>query len=148
MWKKLISRSANRSFDLMTLTQFDEETQAFVTEFVKAISSENYEDITRPEYENLLTMLRGISANRAELGFMPTETAVLILYFKEVINTVLEDKIEDPKELASEVRVIGNLMDKLALYTFETFVASREAIIKKQAVALEFTNPIIMVWDN
>ena len=148
MWKKLISRSANRSFDLMTVTQFDEETQAFVTEFVKAISSENYEDITRPEYENLLTMLRGISANRVELGFTPTETAVFILCFKEVINTVLEDKSEDPKELASDVLVIGNLMDKLALYTFETFVASREAIIKKQAVALEFTNPMIMVWDN
>jgi hypothetical protein len=68
MWKKLISRSANRTFDLMTVTQLDEETQAFVAEFVKAISSENYEDITRPEYENLLTMLRRFSANRVELG--------------------------------------------------------------------------------
>ncbi len=148
MWKKLISRSASRTFDLMTVAQLDEETRAFVTEFVKAISSENYEDITRPEYENLLTMLRGISANRAELGFTPTETAVFIFGFKEVINTVLEEKIEDPKKLASDVLVMGNLIDKLALYTFETFVASRETIIKKQAVALEFTNPMIMVWDN
>ncbi len=148
MWKKLISRSASRTFDLMTVAQLDEETRAFVTEFVKAISSENYEDITRPEYENLLTMLRGISASRAEHGFTPTETAVFIFGFKEVINTVLEEKIEDPKKLASDVLVMGNLIDKLALYTFETFVASRETIIKKQAVALEFTNPMIMVWDN
>jgi len=93
MWKKVISRSANRTFDFMTATQLDEETQGVVTEFVKAISSENYVDITRPEYENLLTMLRGISANRAELGFTPTETAAFILGFKEVINTVLEEKV-------------------------------------------------------
>jgi len=111
----------------MTATQLDEETQGVVTEFVKAISSENYVDITRPEYENLLTMLRGISADRAELGFTPTETAAFILGFKEVINTVLEEKVEDPKDLASDVLLMGNLIDKLALYTFETFVESREA---------------------
>jgi rsbT co-antagonist protein RsbR len=148
MWKKVISRSANRTFDLMNATQLDEETKAVVTEFVKAISSENYVDITRPEYENLLMMLRGTSADRAELGFTPTETAAFILGFKEVINTVLEEKVEDPKDLASDVLLMGNLIDKLALYTFETFVESREALIKKQAVALEFTNPMIMVWDS
>lgn len=148
LWKKLIRGSAGRTFELMTETQFGEETRAFVTEFVEALSSGNYEDITRPEYENLLKMLWGVSARRAEQGFTSTETAAFVMSFKEAINMVLEEKIEDKMKLASEVLVIGNLIDKLSLYTFETFVETREKIIKEQAVALEFTNPMIMVWDN
>lgn len=148
LWKKLIRGSAGRTFELMTETQFGEETRAFVTEFVEALSSGNYEDITRPEYENLLKMLWGVSARRAEQGFTPTETAAFVMSFKEAINMVLEEKIEDKVKLASEVLVMGNLIDKLSLYTFEIFVETREKIIKEQAVALEFTNPMIMVWDN
>ena len=119
-----------------------------MAEFVKAISSENYEDITRPEYENLLTMVRGISASRAEQGFTPTETAVFIMTFKEAINMYLVEEIEDPKKLAADVLVMGNLIDKLSLHTFETYVASREKMIKEKTMALEFSNPMIMVWDN
>ncbi len=148
LWKKLIRGSAGRTFELMTENQFGEETRAFVTEFVEALSSGNYEDITRPEYENLLKMLYGVSARRAEQGFTPTETAAFVMSFKEAINMVLEEKIEDKAKLASEVLVMGNLIDKLSLYTFEIFVETREKIIKEQAVALEFTNPMIMVWDN
>ena len=147
-WKKSIRASAGRTFELMTAAQFDQETQSFVAELVKAISSENYEDITRPEYENLLTMLGGISASRAEQGFTPTESAVFIMSLKEAIITCLAQEIKDPKRLAAEVLVMGNLTDKLALHTFETFVASREKMMKEQAMALEFTNPMIMVWDN
>ncbi len=148
LWKELIRGTAGRTFELMTDTRLDEETRAFVTEFVKAIGSGNYEDVTRPEYENLLEMLRGVSASRAEQGFTPTETAAFVMSFKEAVNTVLEEKIEDPVKLASEVLVMGNLIDKLSLYTFETFVETREKILKEQAMALEFTNPMIMVWDN
>ena len=147
-WKKNIRASAGRTFELMTAAQFDQEIQSFLAELVKAISSENYEDITRPEYENLLTMLRRISSSRAEQGFTPTESAVFIMSLKEAINTCLGQEIKDPKRLAAEVLVMGNLTDKLALHTFETFVASREKIMKEQAMALEFSNPMIMVWDN
>jgi rsbT co-antagonist protein RsbR len=148
LWKELIRGSAGRTFELMTETQLDEETRAFVTEFVEAIGSGNYEDVTRPEYENLLKILRGVSASRVEQGFTPTETAAFVMSFKEAVNTVFEEKIEDPVKLASEVLVMGNLIDKLSLYTFETFVETREKILKEQAMALEFTNPMIMVWDN
>ncbi|MCW4026477.1 MAG: STAS domain-containing protein [Candidatus Bathyarchaeota archaeon] len=147
-WKKNIRASAGRTFELMPAAQFDQETQSFLAEFVKAISSENYEDITQPEYKNLLTMLRGISSSRAEQGFTPSETALFIMGFKEAVNTHIGRRFEDPKRLATEVLVMGSLIDKLALYTFETFVESREKMMKEQAVALEFSNPMIMVWNN
>lgn len=147
-WKKNISEMGGSTFDLMTVGQFDEEARSFVTEFVKAISSENYEDLTRPEYEKLLKMLREISANRAELGFSPTETASFVLTFKKTLNEYLEQQFKEPKKLAAQVMIVGGLIDKLAMYTFESFAATREKIIKEQAAALEFTNPMIMVWEN
>jgi rsbT co-antagonist protein RsbR len=147
-WRKSIRDSGGRTFELMTVDQFNEQARSLVVEFATAISSENYEDITRPEYEKLLTMLRGVSASRAERGFTPSETASFIMSFKEAINIRLQEDIKDPKKLATEVLIMGSLIDKLALYTFETFVASRERIIKEQVMVLEFSNPMIMVWDS
>ena len=147
-WRKNVRDSGDRTFQLMTEDQFNEQARSLVVEFVTAISSENYEDITQPEYEKLLTMLRGISASRAERGFTPTETAIFIMSFKEAINSSLQEVIKDPKKLATEVLIMRNLIDKLALYTFENFVASREKMIKEQAMVLEFSNPMIMVWDS
>ncbi len=147
-WKKNIRVMADRTFNLMTVAQFDEQVRSFVTEFIKAISAENYEDITRPEYEKLLTVLRQISASRAKQGFSPTETAIFILSFKKAINEYQAKNIKEPKKLVTEFMTFGNLIDKLAMHTFESFVATREKIIKEQAAALEFSNPMIMVWEN
>jgi len=147
-WKKNIKAAADRTFEMITVAQFDEQARSFVTEFMTAISSENYEDITRPEYENLLTILEETSAGRAEQGFSPTETAVFIMSFKKVVNKYLEQHVKEPKMLAAEVMIVGGLIDKLAMYTFESFVATREKIIKEQVAALEFMNPMIMVWEN
>lgn len=147
-WKKNIRASAPRTFELMTTDQFDEQALSFLNEFVTAISSENYEDITGPEYENMLKTLRGISGSRVEQGFTPTETAVFVMSFKEAINGYLEEEIKDPKKMYAEGVIMGNLIDKLAIYTFETFVASRERMLKEQAMALEFSNPMVVVWDS
>ncbi|NIU39388.1 STAS domain-containing protein, partial [Candidatus Bathyarchaeota archaeon] len=147
-WKKNIRAKADRTFKMMTVDEFDKQARSFVTEFVTAISSENYEDITRPEYQKLLTMLKKTSASRAEQGFTPTETAFFIMSFKEAVNKYIGQHIKEPKKLAAEIMIFGSLIDKLALYTFESFVATREKIIKEQAAALEFTNPMIMVWEN
>jgi len=147
-WKENIRATADRTFKLMTVDQFDEEAKSFVTEFVTAIGSENYEDITRPEYQKLVTMLGKISASRAEMGFTPTETAFFIMSFKEAVNKYVGQHVKEPKKMAAEIMIFGSLIDKLALYTFESFVATREKIIKKQAAALEFSNPMIMVWEN
>lgn len=147
-WKKNIRASAPRTFELMATDQFDEQARSFLNEFVTAISSENYEDITGPEYENMLKTLRGISDSRAEQGFTPTETAVFVMSFKEAINGYLEEEIKDPKKMYAEGVIMGNLIDKLAIYTFETFVASRERMLKEQAMALEFSNPMVVVWDS
>ncbi len=147
-WRDRIREMTDRTFELMTVDQFNEEARSFVTEFLAAISSENYEDITRPEYQKLLTLLREISANRAEQGFTPTETASFVTSFKRVVNKYLKQHVKEPKKLATEVLTFGDLLDKLSMHTFESFVASREKIIKEQAMALEFSNPMIMVWEN
>lgn len=147
-WEKSVRASAGRTFELMTADEFDEQTRSFVAELSTAISSGNYEDITQPEYGSLLRLLEEVSASRAERGFTPKETAVFIMSFKEAINTYLQEEIKDPKKMHAEAMIMGNLIDKLALQTIETFVASREKMLKEQAEALEFSNPMITVWDN
>lgn len=147
-WKENVRAAADRTLKLMTVAQFDEEVRSFVTQFMTAISSENYEDITRPEYVKLLTILQEISASRAEQGFSPRETAIFVLSFKKVVNKYLKQHIKEPRKLAAQVMIFGDLIDKLAISSFENFVATREKIIKEQAAALEFSNPMIMVWEN
>ncbi|NIM45470.1 MAG: hypothetical protein GTO54_07580, partial [Nitrososphaeria archaeon] len=104
-WKENIRATADRTFKLMTLDQFDEETESFVTEFVTAISSENFEDITGPEYQKLVTMLGKISASRAEQGFTPKETSFFIMSFKEAVNKYIGQHVKEPKKMAAEIMI-------------------------------------------
>lgn len=57
-------------------------------------------------------------------------------------------QIEEPKKLVAEVMMFGSLIDRLAMHTFESFIATRQKMIEEQAAALEFSNPMIMVWEN
>ena len=51
--------------------------------------------------------------------------------------------------LARETRVISNLLDRLGLLTFESFVKEREGIIvKQQQELLELLTPVIEIWHG
>ncbi len=147
-WRGEVRIAAGRTFQLMTEAQFDEQARKFLADFVAAISSERYDDLSIPEYVKVKGNLAEISANRAKQGFTPTETATFIFSLKNTILQYLQDYIKDPKVLNTEAIVITKILDQLGLYTFEIYMKTREDIINSQKMSLEYSTPTVLVWSN
>jgi rsbT co-antagonist protein RsbR len=95
-------------------------------------------------------VLEDVSRSRATLGLTPSETASFVFSLKEPLFALLRQKIgKDPDRLAQEIWRATLLLDKLGLYTFETFQKVREDIIgRQQQELLELSTPVVRLWEG
>ena len=93
---------------------------------------------------------RALSASRARQGFTPTETATFVFSLKQPLFAVLREAYkQDAEGLAREMWVATTLLDKLGLFTAETFQKSREEVImRQQQELLELSTPVVRLWDG
>jgi rsbT co-antagonist protein RsbR len=100
-------------------------------------------DIRAEAFAETRALLADMSHTRARQGATPSETASSIFSLKDAATTAFgEGHVEALLQLSSVV-------DKLALMTFETFVAAREAVILSQTEQLlELSTPVVKLWDG
>lgn len=148
--KNIIKLPETRTLELMTEQDLRNQTVELLRTLTTALSSGEYEDITRPAFADSVAMLRDISTSRARQGFTPTETATYILSLKDALLEHLQEEFgDDPEQLNTEVIKMSKVIDKLGLLTFETFTAAREKFINEQSRSLlELSTPVIKLWDE
>jgi rsbT co-antagonist protein RsbR len=136
--------------DLMTNEDLRSQSEELLNALIKAIGTDNYDDIDAIEYQPLLEILGGISLTRAHAGFTPRETGLFVFSLKKAITQVLVDEQRDtPSELVESVIKISSLIDNLGIFTFETFIKGREEVIIRQTSEIhEISTPVIKVWDG
>ncbi len=146
----IVALPGSRTLEFMTEDQLLQQTTNLLQTLITAFRSDNFEDITRPEYADALAILRDISAARAEQGFNPSETAAFVLSLKDALLEYLQEEYgESPEQLNSEVVRLNKLIDQLGLVTFETFALTREEIINQQSQSLlELSTPVIQLWEQ
>jgi rsbT co-antagonist protein RsbR len=107
-------------------------------------------DLAAPELARVTEFLSRLSRARGEQGFTPSETAVFLLSLKRPIFTRLRKQLEhDGPALADEIWAVTELLDRLALYTTETFQKGREEVIlRQQQDMLELSTPVVKLWEG
>jgi rsbT co-antagonist protein RsbR len=104
-------------------------------------------ELDREEFGELKAQLTDLSRSRARQGFSPTETASGVFALKQAIAELTAK--DDSPETFREVMAFSDLLDTLGLWTFETYAAAREEIIKEQSEQLlELTTPVVKVWEG
>jgi rsbT co-antagonist protein RsbR len=102
--------------------------------------------IDAPAAADLVGLLAELSRSRARQGFTATETAVSVFALKDAVLTALPD--HDAQSMA-DFAAFSSFIDSLGLYTFETYVTARDAIITEQsAQLLELSTPVVKLWDG
>lgn len=149
-WMKVQLTSETLREDLLSIEELKYQSKEFINSFVKIVSLGNLTDIESKEYEKLRDILDEISKSRVQQGFTPSETATYIFSLKEPLFKLLEEEfINRPEVLSSQTLILNQLLDKLGLYTFESYVKVREGIIlRQQQEILELSTPVIHVWDG
>lgn len=149
LWMRQQLQDASLRDDLMTNEDLRQESEELLHALLDGIKKDNFTDIEAPEFEKTLEVLAGISGSRAQKGYSPRETGLFVLSLKEAISKVLEKEFTDPATLYKESMKVNSLIDSLSVYTFESYIRSREDVIMRQTNEItEISTPVIQVWDG
>ncbi len=148
-WLKEIS-SASRRADLMTDQEFKQQTSRFLQLLQEAVQSGDIADIGGSHFSGVRDFLANLSSSRARLGFTPSETAIFVFSLKRPIGAQLRQSLQaNADEMFKEIQSLNDLLDKLGLFTAETFIKSREEIIvRQQREMLELSTPVVKLWEG
>ena len=132
----------------------DQSLKTSASEFYKlfqaAAKDGNYDNMNTPQWEAVQHMLADLSASRALQGSSPTETANFVFSLKRPLFEKLHAQYgQDNGELTKSTWAMSSLIDRLGLYTAETFQKSRESIIRRQQKdIMEMSTPVIKMWEG
>jgi rsbT co-antagonist protein RsbR len=126
------------------------KSHQFMDSLKTASRNGNLDDISGDGWDTVRDLLAELSATRAKSGYSPSETASFIFSLKQPLFTVLEEEIgKDSRALAEAVWQTTQLLDKLGLFTMETFQRTREDVIsRQQQELLELSTPVVRLWEN
>jgi rsbT co-antagonist protein RsbR len=146
-WMSSQLQSLSTRRDLMSEADLHRESKDFLAAVARAASQAGVGDITSPSYSAVRDFLSSLSASRARQGFSPTETATFVFSLKQPLFSQIRKSTTDVHVLADETWAATVLLDKLGLFTAESFQKSREElIIRQQQEMMELSTPVVTLW--
>ena len=136
--------------DLMKEGELREQSREFLALLRTALESGDLEKLDTPAWSAVREYLSNISRSRALQGFGPSETATFVLSLKQVLFDRLRSEVtQDAHALGDELWTTTIVLDKLALFTTEVFLKSRETVIQsQQRELLELSTPVVELWQD
>ncbi len=147
LWQKQLIIQSKDLVELIGLDQVGKITKEVVESMVAVLKEEDL--YTGKAYKTLQHQMAEFSKDMTLRNITPTETAQFIFLIKDAIFPVFQDQYGQDKVLVEYILFINTLVDKLGLYTFHTYMESREALIKEQQQAfMEVSVPVVKVWKD
>ena len=122
----------------------------FLDQLRAGVGIAQLDNIEAPEWQPVREVLEDLSRDRAVQGFSPTETATFIFSLKEPLFSLLREELQsDPERLVRETWSTNQLIDRLGLYTIESYARTREEVIgRQQQELLELSTPVVELWEG
>ena len=134
--------------DLMSERDLREQSREFIQLLRAALAKSPYSPAAEA-WAPMREFLSSLSRTRAHQGFSPSETATFVLSLKQPLFGRLRRDLKDADALAEAMWVATTELDKLALYTSEAFLKSREeTIMRQQQELLELSTPVVELWEG
>ncbi|MER7330738.1 MULTISPECIES: STAS domain-containing protein [unclassified Micromonospora] len=104
-------------------------------------------DLDAEQATELRAVLAELSRGRARQGFSASETAISVFALKDVLLELLET--DGGTSTLRDYVAFSGLIDQMGLFTFESFVRTRESLIADQAEQLlELSTPVVKLWEG
>ncbi|WCN81823.1 STAS domain-containing protein [Micromonospora sp. LH3U1] len=104
-------------------------------------------DLSADNAAELRAALSELSRGRARQGFSATETTISIFALKDVLAELVQEA--GGANALHDYVAFSKLVDEMGLFTFESFVRTRESLIADQAEQLlELSTPVVKLWEG
>ena len=131
-------------------SELREQCRAFLAMLREAADSGNVTDINAPAWSGGRDFIGEMARTRARQGFTAAETATFIFSLKLALFARLRQEFgNDAPALAAEVWTTTELIDKLAIFSTESYMRTREeVIVRQQQELLELSTPVVKLWHG
>jgi rsbT co-antagonist protein RsbR len=149
-WVQLQLGANTLRSDLMKESELREQSRELLSLMKPALLTGMAFSPASNDWAAVRDYLAGVSRSRALQGFTASETATFVLSLKQPIFVRLRKQLENsPAELADAMWAATTVLDKLALYTSEIYLKSREEVItRQQQELLELSTPVVELWTG
>lgn len=136
--------------DLISKAELEEQSRSLLSAVLDAIRISGPTDFSAKGWIAARELLEEISSSRARQGFTPTEVATFVLYMKQpLFSAIRREQSKAPDKLFDTLWVATEMLDRLALFTTEAYIATREELIaRQQQELLELSTPVVKLWDG
>ena len=148
-WIRDMANSVQRA-DLIGKMELEEQCRALLSAVVTGVRSSGPEDLTSGGWNTARDLLQEISSSRARQGFSSADVAMFVLSLKRPLFSALRRKLSDSQDqLFDAIWIATQLLDRLALFTTDAFMAVREELIsRQQEELLELSTPVVKLWEG
>ncbi len=149
-WVQAQMRATTRRADLLKENELRAQSQELLSLLQAAARVGSLVQIEGPEWAATRDFLGRMSRSRAQQGFSPSEAATFVFSIKQPLFTRLRAELgSDAQSLADEIWLTTDLVDRLGLFTTETYLRGREEVIQRQQrEMIELSTPVVQLWDN
>jgi rsbT co-antagonist protein RsbR len=148
-WLKNMAGAVRRT-DLMEDQELQAQARELLSSIVDGLKSGEQLTLDGPAWAGARDLMQSVSASRARQGFSTTETATFVLSLKQpLFNLIRKELGKSADDLFEEIWSATLLLDRLALFTTEAFMATREQLIaRQQQELLELSTPVVKLWHD
>jgi rsbT co-antagonist protein RsbR len=149
-WLEEQAASGLRRDDLMRSGELRAQSTELLRLITRATQDSVVAELDRPAWAEVRELLAQVSRTRALQGFSPSETATFVFSLKRPLFESLRAELGDQaQQLADEVWRITLMVDRLGLFTAESYQRAREEVIARQQQELmELSTPVVKLWDG
>ncbi len=143
-------RSAMQRRDLMSERDLEAQAKDVLNTLLGVSADSKLEEFGAAAWRPLKDLLATISIARATLGFSPSETALFVLSLKPALFAEVRGRHgSDGDALFAELSVVDTFVDKLGLFTTDSYIQGRDQVIaRQQEDMLELSTPVVTLWDG
>jgi rsbT co-antagonist protein RsbR len=143
-------REVGRKRGLVDDRELDAQTSEVLSAIANVPAESRLDDLEQPVWRPLKELLGNLSASRAVQGFTPSETALFVLSLKPPLFTLIRAHMgKKTDDLFAEFSVANDFIDKLALFTTDSYIHGRDqVIIRQQEEMLELSTPVVTLWEG
>ena len=150
LWIKDRLESGEFRDELIPKKELRRQSQQIIDMLARSLKDSEATDFDSSNFDDMRSFLNEISHARAVKGYTPLENATYILSLRNTLLPLLAEELEgDAEALVREMMTFTKLLDKMGLVMVESYIRSREEIIRQQREdMMELSTPVIKVWDK
>jgi rsbT co-antagonist protein RsbR len=150
LWIKDRLESGEFRDELIPKKELRRQSQQIIDMLARSLKDSENADFDSANFDEMRSFLNEISHARAVKGYTPLENATYILSLRNTLLPLLAEELEgDAEALVREMMTFTKLLDKMGLVMVESYIRSREEIIRQQREdMMELSTPVIKVWDK